>query len=106
MSIVIELTRTAPVGPPGAYIQDNPSPCLIPSSSSLTSCFKASLNNTILLECLSMLSFYKLFSTTAMSLLIDPHWCLSSKLSSCAVGGSSITDTRSYSSSYGNTNSH
>ncbi|KAH3781924.1 hypothetical protein DPMN_159833 [Dreissena polymorpha] len=97
---------TAPVGPPGASVQDIPSPPLIPSSSPLTSCFKASLNNIVLLECLSMLSFYKLFSTTAMSVLIDPHSCLSSLLSSSAGGGSSISDTQSYSSSYGNTNSH
>ncbi|KAH3878832.1 hypothetical protein DPMN_002732 [Dreissena polymorpha] len=69
---------TAPVGPPGASVQENPSPLLIPSSSPLTSCFKASLNNTGLLEYLSMLSFLKLFSTTAMSVLIDPHSCLSS----------------------------
>ncbi|KAH3881999.1 hypothetical protein DPMN_005928 [Dreissena polymorpha] len=54
------------------------------SSSSLTSCPKASLNNTVLLEYLSMFSFHKLFATTAISVLIDPHSSLSSLLSSSA----------------------
>ncbi|KAH3896052.1 hypothetical protein DPMN_020225 [Dreissena polymorpha] len=53
-----------------------------------------------------MLSFLKLFSTTAMSLLIDTHSSLSSLLSSSAGDGTSIADTRSKSSRYGNTNSH
>ncbi|KAH3818927.1 hypothetical protein DPMN_120655 [Dreissena polymorpha] len=75
---------TAPVGPPGASVQDNPSPPMTHRSTPLTSCLKASLNNTILLECLSKLSFHKLLSTTAVSVSIDQHSSLSSLLSSRA----------------------
>ncbi|KAH3881978.1 hypothetical protein DPMN_005906 [Dreissena polymorpha] len=53
-------------------------------SSPLISCPIASLNNTGLLEYLSMLSFHKLFSTTVISVLIDLHSSLSSLLSSSA----------------------
>ncbi|KAH3895913.1 hypothetical protein DPMN_020081 [Dreissena polymorpha] len=59
MSIVIELTwQQHQSDTPGASVQDNPSPPMTHSSTPLTSCLKALLNNTILLECLSMLSFH------------------------------------------------